>query len=93
MDDLSSAWRRIDSPEPPRSDDSAWMLASPDIAEPLEKLGLSEKPIVPPAGKVVAPGKRGRPKGSRSKAALLRLAREAQEPPRPKRRPGRPKGS
>ena len=93
MDDLSSAWRRVDGPVPPRSDDDAWVHTIPKVKAILEKLALSSKPVTVPQGEIAAPRKRGRPKGSKNKATLMRLAMEKDEPPKPKRRPGRPKGS
>ena len=41
LDDLSSAWRRVDGPEPPKSDDDAWVHTIPKVKTILEKLGLS----------------------------------------------------
>lgn len=56
MDDLRSAWRMVDSPEPPRSDDGCWVHTINSVFEELEMLGLSIP--VPKA----EPKKRGRPK-------------------------------
>ena len=56
MDDLSSAWRMVDSPELPRSDDGCWVHTITCVFEELEALGLSI-PILNPQTK-----KRGRPK-------------------------------
>ena len=93
MDDLSSAWRRIDGPSHPRSDDDAWIHTIPKVMTILEALELSEKPSSGGTPELVIPGHRGRPRGSRNKATLLRLAKQEQEPQKPKRGPGRPKGS
>lgn len=56
MDDLSSAWRRTDAPEKPKSDDTGWVHTLQIVFEELEALGLSE-PIPKPE-----PKKRGRKK-------------------------------
>ena len=56
MDDLSSAWRKIDAPVPPSRTDGAWVHTLPNVHETLEKLGLSEGPVLP------EPKKRGRPR-------------------------------
>ena len=56
MDDLSSAWRRIDAPEHPSRTDGAWVHTLPNVHDTMEKLGLS-------AGLEPAePKKRGRPR-------------------------------
>lgn len=59
----------------------------------LTALGLAVKPPEETSANVKVPGKRGRPKGSRNKSTLERLAKGSQEPVNPKRGPGRPKGS
>ena len=41
MDDLSSAWRRIDAPKIPASDDGYWIHTLKTVYEELEALGLS----------------------------------------------------
>ena len=41
MDDLSSAWRMVYSPEQPRSDDEFWVYTINCVFEELEALGLS----------------------------------------------------
>ncbi len=56
LDDLSSAWRMVDSPEDPATDDGCWVHTLGYVFEELEALGLS-KPIPKPA-----PKKRGRPR-------------------------------
>ena len=56
MDDLSSAWRMVDSPEPPKSNDGCWVHTIKSVFDELEALGLSIP--VPTA----EPKKRGRPK-------------------------------
>ena len=94
MDDLSSAWRKTDGPENPRSDDSAWVHTIPKVMKMLESLGLSEK-AAPAAdmSAVAKPGKRGRPKGSRNKKTAEQPAKPQDEAQPAKRCPGRPKGS
>ena len=74
MDDLSSAWRRVDGPMPPKADDSAWVHTIPKVMNLLTALGLAAKP--PEETPVKVPGKRGRPKGSKNKKTLEREARE-----------------
>lgn len=71
MDDLSSAWRMVDSPEPPKSDDDGWVHTINCVFEELEALGLSTP--VPSA----PPKKRGRPKKEPAE----------QKPKRPRGRP------
>jgi hypothetical protein len=56
MDDLSSAWRMVDAPTPPKSDDGYWVHTLNTVFEELEALGLS---IPTP---VDIPKKRGRPR-------------------------------
>jgi hypothetical protein len=56
MDDLSSAWRMKDAPEPASSDDGHWVHTLLNVFDELEALELSV-----PAPKL-APKKRGRPK-------------------------------
>jgi len=56
LDDLSSAWRMVDSPEAPATDDGCWVHTLNYVFDELEALGLS-KPIPKPA-----PKKRGRPR-------------------------------
>jgi hypothetical protein len=56
MDDLSSAWRMKNAPEPPSSDDGQWIHTLISVFDELESLGLS-LPAPKPAAK-----KRGRPK-------------------------------
>lgn len=93
MDDLSSAWRRVDGPMPPKADDPAWVHTIPKVMNLMTALGLAVKPPEETSANVKVPGKRGRPKGSRNKSTLERLAKGSQEPVNPKRGPGRPKGS
>lgn len=71
MDDLSSAWRMVNAPDPPRSDDGCWVHTLNCVFEELEALGLST-----PAPKP-EPKKRGRPKKEP----------EIQKPKRPRGRP------
>jgi hypothetical protein len=56
MDDLSSAWRRVDAPKNPVSNDGYWIHTLKTVFEELELLGLSA-PVSKPA-----PKKRGRPR-------------------------------
>lgn len=56
MDDLSSAWRRVDAPANPKTDDGCWVHTLQTVFEELEALGLSE-PVPKPE-----PKKRGRKK-------------------------------
>jgi len=71
MDDLSSAWRMVDAPSPPKSDDGFWVHTLNTVFEILEALELS---IPVPVQK---PKKRGRPKKNP----------EGNEPKRPRGRP------
>lgn len=93
MDDLSSAWRRVDGALSPQSDDDTWVHTLPKVKKIMEALGLTQAPPIANDLPTMVPGKRGRPKGSKNKATLQRLAEEAKNPPKPKRGPGRPKGS
>jgi len=56
MDDLSSAWRMVDAPTPPKSDDGYWVHTLNTVFVELEALGLSI-----PVSKEM-PKKRGRPR-------------------------------
>ncbi|MDR0490550.1 MAG: hypothetical protein LBH28_04820, partial [Oscillospiraceae bacterium] len=56
MDDLSSAWRMVDAPTPPKSDDGYWVHTLNTVFAELETLDLSVP--VP----VQTPKKRGRPR-------------------------------
>jgi transposase len=71
MDDLSSAWRMVDAPMPPKSDDDYWVHTLNTVFAELEALDLSVP--VP----VQTPKKRGRP----------RKNPEVSEPKRPRGRP------
>jgi len=71
MDDLSSAWRMVDSPTPAQSGDGYWVHTLNTVFESLEALGLSI-PILKSA-----PKKRGRPKKNM----------EPDKPKRPRGRP------
>ena len=76
MDDLSSAWRKVDAPtenaeDIPASDDGCWVHTLPMVFEELETLGLSK-----PAANS-EPKRKGRPK---KKANLAK-------PKRPRGRP------
>ena len=69
--DLASAWRRVDAPSCPKSDDEYWVHTLQTVFTELEALGLSEAVPKP------EPKKRGRkPK-----------AKEGQTPKRPRGRP------
>ena len=56
LDNLSSAWHVVDSPEAPATDDGFWIHTLSYVFDELEALNLS-KPISKPA-----PKKRGRPR-------------------------------
>lgn len=56
IDDLSSAWRKADAPQKPKTDDGYWVHTLQIVFEELEALGLSE-PVPKPE-----PKKRGRKK-------------------------------
>ena len=56
MDDLSSAWRKADAPQKPKTDDGCWVHTLQIVFEELEALGLSD-PVPKPE-----PKKRGRKK-------------------------------
>ena len=71
MDDLSSAWRKTDAPQNPKSDDGYWVHTLQIVFEELEALGLSE-PVLKPE-----PKKRGRKKKEP----------EVSKPKRPRGRP------
>jgi len=71
MDDLSSAWRMVDAPSPPKSDDRFWVHTLNTVFEILEALELS----VPVPSQI--PKKRGRP----------RKNPEVSKPKRPRGRP------
>ena len=75
MDDLSSAWRRIDAPrQDPSTDDGYWVHTLKTVFEELEALGLS-KPIPKPE-----PKKRGRKPKPKDPNEILK-------PKRPRGRP------
>lgn len=71
MDDLSSAWRRVDAPSNPKTGDDGWVHTLNTVFEELEVLGLSE-PLPKPE-----PKKRGRKKKEPAE----------QKPKRPRGRP------
>ena len=56
MDDLNSAWRKVDAPDTPASDDDGWVHTNVGVFEELEALGLSIPAPRP------EPKKRGRPR-------------------------------
>jgi len=56
LDDLSNAWRMVDFPEDPATDDGCWVHTLGYVFDELEALGLS-KPVPRLAQK-----KRGRPR-------------------------------
>ena len=60
MDDLSSAWRRTDAPEHPKTSDGYWVRTLEKVFSELEALGLSEPNPKP------EPKKRGRKPKSQS---------------------------
>lgn len=57
IDDLSSAWRKVDSNMPPRSSDGGWIHTIGKVKEELELLGLS----IPNVSITTEKRKRGRP--------------------------------
>ena len=95
LGDLSMAWRRVDAPAKPRSDDDGWVHTFPMLMNNLIALGLCEDAQKTDKAKtnVAVPGHRGRPLGSKNKSTLAREALAAKEPHKEKRHPGRPKGS
>lgn len=58
MDDLSSAWRMVDAPSNPRTDDNGWVHTLNTVFEELEALGLSE-PLPKPEPKKCGRKKKG----------------------------------
>jgi hypothetical protein len=66
MDDLSSAWRMKDAPEPPSSVEKYWVHTLNYVFTELEALGLSD-----PASKPI-PKKRGRHKKDETEQAPKR---------------------
>jgi len=73
MDDLSEAWRKIDAPENPKTDDGCWVHTLITAFDELERLDLSQ-PIPKPVQK-----KRGRPRKN--------LEEVVNKPKRPRGRP------
>jgi hypothetical protein len=73
MDDLSSAWRMKDAPEPPSSDDAYWVHTLHYVFDELEALGLSV-----PA-----------PKPATKKRGGLRKIRQSRDPRCPEADPGK----
>lgn len=59
MDDLSSAWRRVDAPAEPSTDDGYWVHTLKTVFEELETLGLS-KPV--PKSEPKKRGRKPKPK-------------------------------
>lgn len=83
MEDLATAWRRVDGPLSPASDDSYWVTDYPGVFDLLERLGLSKpkpnskaKPEVTSQG-IVVHRRPGRP---RTRPIIY-------GPPRPRGRP------
>lgn len=56
LEDLSEAWRKVDAPKEPSSDDDGWIHTLPESFRIMEALGLSKPAPVPQKRK------RGRPK-------------------------------
>lgn len=56
MDDLNSAWRKVDAQDTPASNDDGWVHTNVGVFEELEALGLSIPAPRP------EPKKRGRPR-------------------------------
>ena len=75
LEDLKSAWRKVDAPDPPMPDDGGWRDITLVNMKLLEMLGLSQPAPVP------EPKKRGRPRKEPAEG----------EAPRPKRPRGRPR--
>ena len=73
MDDLSSAWRRIDAPADPATDDGGWVHTLKIVFAELEALGIS-RPVPKPE-----PKKRGRKPKPKDQTE--------QKPKRPRGRP------
>ena len=73
LDDLSSAWRNVDAPEIPATDDGGWVHTMLYVFEELEALGLSI-PVPKPE-----PKKRGRKPKPKDQTE--------QKPKRPRGRP------
>ena len=75
MDDLSSAWRKADAPQKPKTDDGYWVHTLQIVFEELEALGLSD-PVHKPE-----PKKRGRkkkePEASKNKRPRGRPRKDA----------------
>lgn len=75
MDDLSSAWRKANAPQKPKTDDGCWVHTLQIVFEELEALGLSE-----PVHKL-EPKKRGRkkkePEASKTKRPRGRPRKDA----------------
>ena len=77
MDDLSSAWRKANAPQKPKTDDGCWVHTLQIVFEELEALGLSE-PVHKPE-----PKKRGRkkkePEVSKTKRSRGRPRKDANQ--------------
>lgn len=56
MDNLTAAWRAVDAPTPPKTDDEYWFFATQETFEQMEALGVCESVPGPEQRK------RGRPK-------------------------------
>ena len=73
LDDLSSAWRKVDAPEVPATDDGGWVHTMLYVFEELESLGLS---IPAPKPEPKKRGRKPKPKDTTE-----------QKPKRPRGRP------
>ena len=68
LEDLGTAWRKVDGPLPPQSDDEFWLADFKGVFPLLEALGLSEagthskRPLSVTAEGVVIPRRPGRPR-------------------------------
>ena len=83
MEDLATAWRKVDGPLSPPSDDSYWVTDYPGVFDLLERLGLSKpKPNAKAKPEVTAEGivVHRRPGRPRTRPIIY-------GPPRPRGRP------
>lgn len=64
MEDLATAWRKVDGPLTPAPDDSYWVMDYPGVFDLLERLGLSKPKadVQVTAQGVEVPRKPGRPR-------------------------------
>ena len=70
MDDLCSAWRRVDAPANPKTSDGYWAHTLQEVFNELEVLGLSEadpKPKPKKRGRKPKPQTESKPKRPRGR--------------------------